>query len=159
MDRTPDRLAWLALLIVDEAAERAENGVRVQATLALRFALAFLCSRSDGPIFDRPNQRHIFNELWRVVTEEGSGTPHMNAYRRGTHTRTCLQQIGRQLQLGTGIFHEVRDWRSPQAHTRREMAKTLKLGDEERARKAWRKRGGYFGRPYPGDDRKPDNDA
>ena len=108
MRRTLDRLVWRALLIVDAAAEHAENGVRVQPTPALRYALAFLYSRSDGSTFNRLSQRQIFNELWRVVTEEGSGTPYVNAYSRGTHTRTCLQQIGRQLQLGTGIFHEVR---------------------------------------------------
>ena len=78
MDRTPDRLAWLALLIVDEAAEEAERGRQVQPTLALRFALAFLCSRADGPTFNLPNRRSAFDELWKAMTEaDGAGPSNM----------------------------------------------------------------------------------
>ena len=157
--RDPDRLAWLALIIVDEAAEHAEKRGQVQPTIPLRFALAFLCSRADGPLFAHPDRRAIFDAFWRTVTEpDGAGPPNMVGYGRASHTRSALQQIGRQLQFGPGIFHTVRDWRSPEARTRRAVAKALALGNEERARRAWRKRGGYFGRPYPGDQMKPDDD-
>ena len=126
----------------------------------LRLALAFLCSRADGPIFNLPHRRSVFDTFWRAVTDpDGGGPPFMQSYSRGSQTRSALQQIGRQLQFGAGIFNVVRDWRSPEAQARRAVAKALALGDEERARKAWGKRQRYFGRSYPGDEQKPNNDT
>ena len=153
MDRDLDRLAWLALLIVDEAAEQAERGEVVPRTLALRFALAYLCSIADGPTFALPSRRYMFDLFWTTVTNDAGATTRAD-YSRYTQIGTCKQQIGRQLRYGEGVFNMVRTARSPEAESRHRLAEMIRGSSEERDRKRWRKRQGYFGRPFPGDERK-----
>lgn len=157
MDRDPDRIAWLALLIVDEAAERADVGP-VAPTVGLRLALAYLCSIADGPTFALPSRRHVFDGFWHEATRApGGGNPHSDLYARRSMVASCLQQIGRQCRFGANIFNEVRRRRLGEPAARERVAEALRLADDERARAKWRKRQGYFGRPYPGDP-EPEND-
>ena len=156
MDREPDRVAWLALLVVDEAAEAAEADW-IKGSVGLRLALAYLYSIADGPTFELPSRRSTFDTFWETVTKRhDSGNPKSAAYARSSMVSSCLQQIGRQTRFGANIFNAVREARSPERTARGAIAEALRLSGEEEARKKWRKRQGYFGRPYPG-DRKPED--
>lgn len=148
MSRDLDRITWLALLVVDEAAEQAERG-RVPPSLGLRLALAHLCSIADGPIAALPSRRSVFDTFWKEATIKGSGNPHATAYYRASMTRSCLQQIGRQIGQSANLFNIVRAARSPDARSRKRFAEALKLAEQERAQKKWRKREGYYGRNMP----------
>lgn len=111
MDTPRDRLAWLALLVVDEAAEAGAKGP-VAPALGLRLALAYLYSIADGPIFALPSRRHVFDRFWAEVTRPiGPGTPYMEHYSRHTHIEGCLRQIGRQIGQGENAFNPVREFR------------------------------------------------
>lgn len=105
---------WLALIVVDEAAEQAERGQQVARSTGLRLALAYLCSIADGPIGSLPNRRSIFDTFWREVTGEHGGNPHSATYYRASMAVTCLQQIGRQLGQPALFFNLVREARLPE---------------------------------------------
>lgn len=102
-----DRITWLALMMIDDAAEQAEKDWII-GSVGLRLALAYLCSIADGPTFSLPSRRHIFDEFWIVVTRRQAGNPESARYARCAMMTSCLQQIGRQLELGENIFNEVR---------------------------------------------------
>ena len=115
VERLLTRLTWLALLVVDEAAEvGAEKPVAPSA--GLRLALAYLHSIADGPIFALPSRRHIFDEFWRNVTAElEGGNPHSARYARHCQINSCREQIGRQIGQTALLFNAVRDFRKREA--------------------------------------------
>ena len=81
-------------------------------TPGLRLALAYLHSIADGPLFELPSRRYIFDEFWRTVTGPDTGSnPYSAAYARNAMTESCLQQIGRQIGQHAALFNSVRDFR------------------------------------------------
>lgn len=147
MPRDLTRLDWLALLVVDEAAEVGAKEP-VAPSYALRLALGHLHSIADGPIFALPNRRHIFDALWKVVTGPiDGGNPHSAAYARSAMTDSCLQQIGRQIGQHQHLFREVRDFRrrdrAPTQHEElaaavRQAAADREQGIDDKRRYYWR---------------------
>lgn len=136
---------WLALMVVDEAAEEAERGQQVAKTMGLRLALAYLCSIADGPTFALPSRRTVFDTFWREVTGDPAGNPHSAAYYRGSMAATCLQQIARQLGQPALFFNAVRTARSPDRHVRQEFAQAVRDAGRERDEAAQTKRARYWG--------------
>lgn len=145
MPGAPDRIAQLALMVVDEAAEQAERGERVPKSIGLRLALACLCSVADGPTFALPDRRTVFDTFWKEVTAPATGNPHSSAYYRASVTRTCLQQIGRQLGDTGFLFHAVRDARVPGQRARQEFAEAVRQAGADRDDAARTKRARYWG--------------
>ena len=128
MARDLTRIAWLALLIVDEAAE-AGSKAPIEPSPGLRLALAYLHSIADGPIFALPSRRHVFDELWRIVTAPlASGNPHSAAYARSSMVESCLQQIGRQIGQHANVFNTVREFRTREVEpdARKELARAVR---------------------------------
>lgn len=136
-------------MVVDEAAEQAEHGEQVAKTMGLRLALAYLCSVADGPIFELPSRRSVFDTFWKAVTGDQSGNPEASRYFRASMAQTCLQQIGRQLGDSTMLFNTVRTARSPDHRARQELAEAVREADKERDDRAQLKRARYWGPRRP----------
>lgn len=115
MEHPLTRLDWLALMVVDEAAEHGASEP-VLPSAGLRLALAYLHSIADGPIFALPSRRHIFDEFWRTATAPlDGGNPHSAAYAQSATVSRCLQQISRQIGQPELLFNEVRETRKARA--------------------------------------------
>lgn len=148
MERQLTRLAWLALLVVDEAAELGAKEP-VLPSLGLRLALGYLHSIADGPTFALPSRRHVFDEFWRTVTGPiGGGNPNSAQYARAAAINSCLQQIGRQIGQYESLFNMVRATRRSRAlaGSRAQLATVVRqFTDAEDERKMDRRR--YYWRP------------
>jgi hypothetical protein len=82
-----DSLLYKALQAVEEARVEAQTGT-VRSTYALRFALAYLYSRSDG-------KRWIYEQFWSNIRSASSHT--QSGYIRGTMADTGMLGIMRSV--------------------------------------------------------------
>lgn len=133
-------------MVVDEAAEQAREDW-IKGSLGLRLALAHLCSIADGPTFNQPSRRAIFDQFWETVTKRQAGNPNSARYARVSITSTCLEQIGRQIGCGAYLFNAVRAAREKDA--RKQFADAVKQADRERDDAGRTKRANYWGPPRP----------
>lgn len=91
-----DQLVSLGLCVLDDTVLAARKAP-VQPTEALRLALAIFFALSDGPLFDWPDHRTVFDRFWRIVTgHEDEHPTQVNC--RVTHATTYLNQIERQVR-------------------------------------------------------------
>ena len=136
-----DRLVFLALCVLDDTMAAARKAP-VRPTEALRLALAILFALSDGPLFDWPDHRAVFDHFWRVVTGQVSEHLTQAKYGRVTYVATYLHQIERQVRQSDEVA------RARVHRERRQMAQAVLDTSAAREQRIDDKRR-YYWRPPP----------
>lgn len=115
-----DQLVMKALCALDEAAEAANAGP-VAPSFALRFALAYLFAVGKG-------ERWMHDAFWREMQVPDPADGRMS--HRGTQVYSCLQGVMRNAGIvptveTLGDLRRRRDAMSPEAISRRRLAKVI----------------------------------
>jgi hypothetical protein len=92
-----DQLRYMAIMALDEAAERFRD-TPVERSLWLRFLLAWLYVESGS----EPANRWLFDDFWKTVTRRATEDEHkqmIDAFCRSSTAQSCLNGICRSLGL------------------------------------------------------------
>jgi hypothetical protein len=97
-----NRLVFLALCVLEEAADAAARG-RVAPAVSLRLALAYLYAVGDrrAEWFDR----QPYDEFWRVATQEEAAGPSAAAFGRSQALTAALNAIARAAGMERDARH------------------------------------------------------